>query len=68
VYGLAGYSVVVETVFAWPGLGFLALQAVRNRDVVLVQTVVIVVAVLVVAVNAILDIVYQRIDPRIKTR
>ncbi|MCZ7589137.1 MAG: ABC transporter permease [Gaiella sp.] len=63
---LAGYAVTVETVFAWPGVGYLAFQAVREQDVFLVQTIVLVVAVLVVFVNVGIDILYRVVDPRIK--
>ena len=41
---LAGYSVIVETVFAWPGIGYLRIQAIQREDLILVQGIVIVVA------------------------
>lgn len=63
---LAGYTVVVETVFAWPGLGFLAIQSIERQDLVLLQAVVFVVALMVVAVNLLVDIAYRAIDPRVK--
>jgi peptide/nickel transport system permease protein len=62
----AGYTVVVETVFAWPGLGRLALQAIQRQDLVLVQAVVLVIAVIVVAFNVLVDFAYKAIDPRIR--
>ncbi len=62
----AGYTVVVETVFAWPGLGRLALQAIQRQDLVLVQAVVLVIAVIVVAFNVLVDFAYAAIDPRIR--
>jgi peptide/nickel transport system permease protein len=64
-YALAGYSVVVETVFAWPGIGYLAIQAIQRQDLILVQGIVIVVAFMVVAINIVTDLIYTRIDPRI---
>ena len=66
IRALAGYSVVVETVFDWPGLGDKALDAIRLRDLFLVQTIVLVVAVMVVVINVIVDVLYKFIDPRIK--
>jgi peptide/nickel transport system permease protein len=63
---LSGYTVVVETVFAWPGLGLTALQAIQRQDLVLLQAIVFVIAVMVVAFNLAVDLVYKSIDPRIK--
>ncbi|MBM3504177.1 MAG: ABC transporter permease [Alphaproteobacteria bacterium] len=63
---LAGYTIVVETVFAWPGLGLVAVQAIQRDDLVLVQAIVFVVAILVVAVNLLLDVAHRLIDPRVK--
>ena len=65
-YALAGYAVIVETVFAWPGIGRLAVQAVTQRDIILLQALVFVVASIVVTVNIIADILYKAIDPRVK--
>lgn len=62
----SGYTVVVETVFAWPGLGRLALQAIQRQDLVLVQAVVLVIAVIVVVFNLAVDLAYKAIDPRIR--
>jgi peptide/nickel transport system permease protein len=66
IRALAGYSVVVETVFAWPGIGFLANQALDQQDLILLQAIVFVVAVMVVIVNVGVDILYKVVDPRIK--
>jgi len=63
---LSGYTVVVETVFAWPGLGLLALQAIQRQDLVLLQAIVFVIAVIVVVFNFGVDVIYKAIDPRIK--
>jgi peptide/nickel transport system permease protein len=62
----SGYTVVVETVFAWPGLGLLALQAIERQDLILLQAVVFVTAVIVVLFNLVVDTAYKAIDPRIK--
>ncbi|HZC99326.1 MAG TPA: ABC transporter permease [Actinomycetes bacterium] len=66
IRALAGYSVVVETVFAWPGIGLLANQALDQQDLILLQAIVFVVALLVVLINIAVDILYKAVDPRIK--
>lgn len=66
IRALAGYSVVVETVFAYPGLGFLAIQSIERQDLILLQAIVFVVAVMIVTINVLIDIAYKGIDPRIK--
>jgi peptide/nickel transport system permease protein len=58
--------VVVETVFAWPGIGLLANQALDQQDLILLQAIVFVVALMVVLVNVAVDILYKAVDPRIK--
>lgn len=63
---LLSTAVIVETVFAWPGLGRLAYDAVRFRDFPVTQAVVLVTAVLVVAINFIVDFLYAWLDPRIR--
>lgn len=63
---LSGYTVVVETVFNWPGLGRVALQSIQRQDLILLQAVVIVVAVIVVVFNLLVDVAYKAIDPRIR--
>jgi peptide/nickel transport system permease protein len=59
-------SVVTETVFSWPGIGLLAIDAVRYRDFPLVQTIVLLFAVTFILVNLIVDVLYAYIDPRIR--
>lgn len=63
---LLGGAVVTETVFAWPGVGRLAIQAVSNRDYPLIQAVVLIMAVIVILTNLLVDMCYALIDPRIK--
>lgn len=63
---LSGYTVVVETVFAWPGLGLTAIQAIERQDLILLQAIVFVTAILVVILNLMLDILFKAIDPRIE--
>ncbi|HEY9279099.1 MAG TPA: ABC transporter permease [Eoetvoesiella sp.] len=62
---LAGHTVVVETVFAWPGLGQTAIQAIERQDLVLLQAVVFFIAFFIVIINFSLDIVYRLLDRRI---
>lgn len=62
---LLGGSLVIETVFAWPGLGQLMIQAIQLRDYTIIQAVVIVYAVLMLAVNLIVDLLYVLLDPRV---
>ena len=59
-------SVTVETVFAWPGLGYLVFEAVIIRDYPLVQAIVLIFSVLFILVNLIVDILYAYLDPRIR--
>ena len=62
---LLGGTVIIETVFAWPGVGRLVVQAIFNRDYPLVQAVVLVLAVIFVAVNLVVDMLYMVLDPQI---
>jgi peptide/nickel transport system permease protein len=66
-YLLSGV-VVVEVVFAWPGLGQLALQAVESRDYPVLQGAVLLFAVFFLLVNLVVDLLYAALDPRISYR
>ena len=66
IRALAGFTLVVETVFNWPGLGNLAILAIKQRDFYLIQTIVFVVAVMVVLINIAIDLAYKFVDPRVK--
>lgn len=63
---LLGGAVITETVFGWPGVGQLAVNAVYNRDYPVVQGVVLVSALLFVVINLAVDILYAVLDPRIR--
>jgi peptide/nickel transport system permease protein len=63
---LLGGAVVTETVFAWPGVGRLAVQAILTRDFPLVQAIVFVVATTLVLLNLAVDLLYGVLDPRIR--
>ncbi|MBF8287381.1 MAG: ABC transporter permease [Candidatus Rokubacteria bacterium] len=64
---LLGGAVVTETIFAWPGIGRLVVEAIFNRDFPVVQGVVLVVSLIFVAVNVLVDLSYAVLDPRIRT-
>ncbi|GAA3176397.1 ABC transporter permease [Blastococcus jejuensis] len=64
-YLLSGV-VVVEIVFSWPGLGQLALQSVQDRDYPVLQGAVLLFAIVFLVINLLVDLLYSRIDPRIR--
>lgn len=66
VAGAISGTVIVETVFAWPGMGRLAANAVFNRDYPVIQFVVLLIAASVVVANFVVDILYGVLDPRIR--
>lgn len=63
---LLGGVVVTEVIFAWPGLGRLALTAVKDRDFTVLQGSVLYIAFMFLAINLIVDIIYARLDPRVR--
>jgi peptide/nickel transport system permease protein len=63
---LLGGAVITETVFAWPGIGSLLIDAIGQRDYPVVQGTVLVISVLYVGVNALTDLAYGWIDPRVR--
>lgn len=65
---LLGGIVIVEVVFAWPGLGRLALDAVERRDYPVLQGVVLFIAAAFLLINLLVDLLYAKLDPRISTR
>lgn len=64
---LVAGAVVVESVFAWPGVGRLLVSAVGNRDLMVVQAILLLVTVTMVSANLIVDIAYGFVDPRLRT-
>ncbi len=66
VSGMLGGAVVVESVFGWPGLGQLAFEALRSRDLNLLLGILILSSLLVIIVNTVVDLLHARIDPRIE--
>ncbi|MEA2514490.1 MAG: peptide/nickel transport system permease protein, partial [Thermomicrobiales bacterium] len=63
---MMGGAIVTETVFAYPGMGLLAIQAIEGRDYPVVQAFVLVVALTIVLVNLLVDLAYSWLDPRIR--
>jgi peptide/nickel transport system permease protein len=64
--GLIGGVVIIEQVFAWPGLGSLALSAISFRDYPMLQGTITVLAVFIAAINLLVDMSYALLDPRIR--
>lgn len=63
---MIGGGVVTETIFAWPGLGRLLVQAVGQRDLAVVQTIVLMIAATMVCANLLVDLAYGWLDPRVR--
>lgn len=61
-------AVVTETVFAWPGIGRMAVNAIYTRDFPVVQVTIIMTAIIFVVINLVTDLLYSVIDPRIRTQ
>jgi peptide/nickel transport system permease protein len=66
IASLMAGSVVTEQVFAWPGIGLLAIQAINSRDMAVVQAIVIIASLIVMSANLLVDLLYAVIDPRIQ--
>jgi peptide/nickel transport system permease protein len=63
---LLGGSVVIETLFSWPGLGSLVVEAIFQRDYPIIQGYILLIGAFIVVVNLLVDLVYGLIDPRIR--
>jgi len=63
---LLGGAIATETIFAWPGIGRLLIRSVANLDFPVVQSAVLILAVMLVAVNLVTDLFYATLDPRIR--
>ncbi len=59
-------AVVIETLFGWPGVGILLIQAIERRDLPLIEASVITIAVMIVLVNLVVDLLYTLLDPRVR--
>lgn len=65
---LLGGSVVIETVFAWPGVGRIIMQAIQNQDFPVIQAGVALIAAIFILINLLVDLLYGVLDPRISRR
>jgi len=63
---MLGGSVIIESVFGWPGLGRLAIESISIRDFPLVQAIALFTSIVVIALNVLTDIAYSFVDPRIR--
>jgi peptide/nickel transport system permease protein len=63
---LLGGSVLVETIFAWPGMGQLIFQAISSRDLRVIQAAVLVIAITFVIANLAVDLLQTLVDPRLR--
>jgi peptide/nickel transport system permease protein len=64
--GLLSGAFIIETVFAYPGVGQLAIQAIATRDFPMIQGTILFVALIYVAINITMDVIYAMLDPRIR--
>jgi peptide/nickel transport system permease protein len=64
--GIVAFAIITETVFQWPGMGLMFIQAVQHADIPVMAAYLMLVAFLFVTINLIVDLVYVRIDPRIR--
>jgi peptide/nickel transport system permease protein len=65
ITALAGYAILVETVFAWPGIGYKITESVRNLDLPLTAATAVTIALIVTVGNTLVEFVYRALDPRI---
>ena len=61
-----GGAIVIETVFSWPGLGYLTYNAIQHNDYPVIQSVFLVASAAVILANLVADVTYGYLDPRIK--
>jgi peptide/nickel transport system permease protein len=65
--GVIAFSIVTETVFQWPGVGFLFVQSVQNADIPVMAAYLMLISVVFVAINLAVDLLYFAVDPRLRT-
>jgi len=63
---IIAFAIITETVFQWPGMGLLFLQAVQNADIPIMSAYLLLVALIFVAINLVVDLLYVMVDPRIR--
>ncbi len=59
-------TIIISTIFAWPGIGALLIQSVLNRDFALLQASMFITGLTIIALNIVIDIIYARVDPRVR--
>ncbi len=64
--GVIAFSIVTETVFQWPGVGFLFLQSVQNADIPVMSAYLMLISVVFVVINLAVDLLYFAVDPRLR--
>lgn len=65
--GLIAFAVVTETVFQWPGMGLLFIQAVNYVDIPVISAYLVFISLIFICINTLVDILYRMIDPRMRT-
>jgi peptide/nickel transport system permease protein len=64
--GIIAFAIITETVFQWPGMGLMFIQAVQHADIPVMAAYLLLVALLFVLINLVVDLIYARVDPRIR--
>ena len=63
---LIAFSIITETVFQWPGMGLLIIQAITFGDIPVIAAYLMLIALLFVLINTIVDLLYFQVDPRVR--
>jgi peptide/nickel transport system permease protein len=63
---IVAFSIITETVFAWPGMGQLFLQSIQNADIPIMAAYLLFISALFVAINLVVDLLYVAVDPRLR--
>jgi peptide/nickel transport system permease protein len=63
---IIAFAIITETVFQWPGMGLLFLKAVQNADIPIMSAYLLLVALIFLAINLVVDVLYVIVDPRIR--
>jgi peptide/nickel transport system permease protein len=63
---IVAFSIITETVFAWPGMGQLFLQSIQNVDIPIMAAYLLFIALMFVVINLVVDVLYVSIDPRLR--
>jgi peptide/nickel transport system permease protein len=64
--GLIAFAIITETVFQWPGMGLLFLQAIQFVDIPVMSSYLVLVALMFVVINLVVDLLYYVVDPRLR--